>query len=110
MKACSRWRRPGSSWSARKTWVWAFACMPRRSRTPEQLASPPSSAAPALITLNTSPSADAAKMAAAGVVGVLLPTVTLSLRTFEFGQVRRLKEAGVRARPGHRLQPGHFMV
>jgi imidazolonepropionase len=34
-------------------------------------------------------------MAAAGVVGVLLPTVTLSLRTFAFGQYQVLREAGV---------------
>jgi len=34
-------------------------------------------------------------MAAAGVVGVLLPTVTLSLRTFAFGQYQVLRDAGV---------------
>ena len=34
-------------------------------------------------------------MAAAGVVGVLLPTVTLSLRTFAFGQYAVLRDAGV---------------
>lgn len=37
----------------------------------------------------------AAAMASAGVVGVLLPTVTLSLRTFAFGQYAVLREAGV---------------
>ena len=39
--------------------------------------------------------ADAMAMASAGVVGVLLPTVTLSLRTFAFGQYAVLREAGV---------------
>jgi imidazolonepropionase len=39
--------------------------------------------------------ADANAMASAGVVGVLLPTVTLSLRTFAFGQYTVLREAGV---------------
>jgi imidazolonepropionase len=34
-------------------------------------------------------------MAAAGVVGVLLPTVTLSLRTFAFDQYAILRDAGV---------------
>ena len=34
-------------------------------------------------------------MAASGVVGVLLPTVTLSLRTFAFGQYQVLRDAGV---------------
>ncbi|MEO8107060.1 MAG: imidazolonepropionase [Actinomycetes bacterium] len=34
-------------------------------------------------------------MASAGVVGVLLPTVTLSLRTFAFGQYQVLRDAGV---------------
>jgi imidazolonepropionase len=34
-------------------------------------------------------------MAAAGVVGVLLPTVTLSLRTFAFDQYAVLRDAGV---------------
>ena len=34
-------------------------------------------------------------MAAAGVVGVLLPTVTLSLRTFAFDQYAALRDAGV---------------
>jgi imidazolonepropionase len=38
---------------------------------------------------------DAAAMASAGVVGVLLPTVTLSLRTFAFGQYEVLRDAGV---------------
>lgn len=37
----------------------------------------------------------AAAMASAGVVGVLLPTVTLSLRTFAFGQYAVLRDAGV---------------
>lgn len=37
----------------------------------------------------------AAAMASAGVVGVLLPTVTLSLRTFAFGQYAVLCDAGV---------------
>jgi len=50
--------------------------------------------------------ADAEKMAAAGVVGVLLPTVTLSLRTFEFGQVRRLREAGVQLALATDCNPG----
>ena len=49
---------------------------------------------------------DAAKMAAADVVGVLLPTVTLSLRTFEFGQVKRLKEAGVELALATDCNPG----
>lgn len=39
--------------------------------------------------------ASARSMAAAGVVGVLLPTVTLSLRTFAFGQYAVLRDAGV---------------
>ena len=39
--------------------------------------------------------AGAQAMAAAGVVGVLLPTVTLSLRTFAFGQYRVLRDANV---------------
>ncbi len=34
-------------------------------------------------------------LASAGVVGVLLPTVTLSLRTFAFGQYAVLRDAGV---------------
>ena len=34
-------------------------------------------------------------MATAGVVGVLLPSVTLSLRTFAFGQYQVLRDAGV---------------
>lgn len=34
-------------------------------------------------------------MASAGVVGVLLPSVTLSLRTFAFGQYQVLRDAGV---------------
>lgn len=39
--------------------------------------------------------AGARAMAAAGVVGVLLPTVTLSLRTFAFDQYAVLRDAGV---------------
>jgi imidazolonepropionase len=50
--------------------------------------------------------ADAQAMAAAGVVGVLLPTVTLSLRTFEFGQVHVLNEAGVEIALATDCNPG----
>ena len=39
--------------------------------------------------------ADARAMASAGVVGVLLPTVTLSLRTFAYSQYAVLRQAGV---------------
>ncbi len=49
---------------------------------------------------------DAAAMAAAGVVGVLLPTVTLSLRTFAFGQVGVLREAGVELAIATDCNPG----
>jgi imidazolonepropionase len=49
---------------------------------------------------------DAAAMAAAGVVGVLLPTVTLSLRTFAFGQVELLAEAGVELAIATDCNPG----
>jgi imidazolonepropionase len=49
---------------------------------------------------------DAAAMAAAGVVGVLLPTVTLSLRTFAFGQVKVLKQAGVELALATDCNPG----
>jgi imidazolonepropionase len=52
-------------------------------------------------------SAEGAKaMAAAGVVGVLLPTVTLSLRTFAFDQVAVLKEAGVELALATDCNPG----
>ncbi|HVQ86693.1 MAG TPA: imidazolonepropionase [Actinomycetes bacterium] len=50
--------------------------------------------------------ADARAMAAAGVVGVLLPTVTLSLRTFAFGQVPTLKAAGVELALATDCNPG----
>ena len=50
--------------------------------------------------------ADARAMAAAGVVGVLLPTVTLSLRTFAFGQVAVLREAGVELAIASDCNPG----
>jgi imidazolonepropionase len=49
---------------------------------------------------------DARSMAAAGVVGVLLPTVTLSLRTFAFGQVDVLREAGVELAIASDCNPG----
>ena len=49
---------------------------------------------------------DAKAMAAAGVVGVLLPTVTLSLRTFAFDQVAVLKEAGVELALATDCNPG----
>jgi imidazolonepropionase len=45
-------------------------------------------------------------MASAGVVGVLLPSVTLSLRTFEFGQYRVLREAGVELALSTDCNPG----
>ena len=70
-------------------------CTPRRSRTPGPPTWPPSSAARALTTSSTSPPDGARAMAAAGVVGVLLPTVTLSLRTFAFGQYAVLRDADV---------------
>ncbi|MEO8329655.1 MAG: imidazolonepropionase [Candidatus Nanopelagicales bacterium] len=50
--------------------------------------------------------ADARAMAAAGVVGVLLPTVTLSLRTFAFGQVETLKKANVEIALATDCNPG----
>jgi imidazolonepropionase len=49
---------------------------------------------------------DAKAMAAAGVVGVLLPTVTLSLRTFAFDQVTVLKDAGVELALATDCNPG----
>jgi imidazolonepropionase len=49
---------------------------------------------------------DAKAMAKAGVVGVLLPTVTLSLRTFAFGQYAVLKEAGVNLALSTDCNPG----
>jgi len=51
-------------------------------------------------------SADAAAMAQAGVVAVLLPTVTLSLRTFAFGQVDVLRDAGVELAIATDCNPG----
>ncbi|HEX5017963.1 MAG TPA: imidazolonepropionase [Actinomycetes bacterium] len=45
-------------------------------------------------------------MAGAGVVGVLLPTVTLSLRTFAFGQYDVLREAGVQLALSTDCNPG----
>ncbi|MFZ0325146.1 MAG: imidazolonepropionase [Actinomycetes bacterium] len=50
--------------------------------------------------------ADAAAMAEARVVGVLLPTVTLSLRTFAFGQVDVLQMAGVELAIATDCNPG----
>lgn len=49
---------------------------------------------------------DAQLMAAAGVVAVLLPTVTLSLRTFAFGQVDVLRKAGVELAIATDCNPG----
>jgi imidazolonepropionase len=49
---------------------------------------------------------DAAAMASAGVVGVLLPTVTLSLRTFAFGQYDVLCRAGVNLALSTDCNPG----
>ncbi len=49
---------------------------------------------------------DAKAMAAVGVVGVLLPTVTLSLRTFAFDQVTVLKDAGVELALATDCNPG----
>ncbi len=49
---------------------------------------------------------DARAMAAAGVVGVLLPTVTLSLRTFAFGQYAILRDAGVELALATDCNPG----
>ncbi|MFL6071615.1 MAG: imidazolonepropionase [Actinomycetes bacterium] len=49
---------------------------------------------------------DAQAMARAGVVGVLLPTVTLSLRTFAFGQYAVLKDAGVNLALSTDCNPG----
>jgi imidazolonepropionase len=49
---------------------------------------------------------DAKAMAAAGVVGVLLPTVTLSLRTFAFGQYSILRDAGVELALATDCNPG----
>lgn len=49
---------------------------------------------------------DAAAMAEAGVVGVLLPTVTLSLRTFAYGQYAVLREAGVQLALSTDCNPG----
>jgi imidazolonepropionase len=45
-------------------------------------------------------------MARAGVVGVLLPTVTLSLRTFAFGQYEVLRKAGVQLALSTDCNPG----
>jgi imidazolonepropionase len=45
-------------------------------------------------------------MAAAGVVGVLLPTVTLSLRTFAFDQYAVLRDAGVKLALSTDCNPG----
>ena len=50
--------------------------------------------------------ADAKAMAASDVVGVLLPTVTLSLRTFAFGQVQVLRAAGVELALATDCNPG----
>ena len=50
--------------------------------------------------------ADAAAMASAGVVGVLLPTVTHSLRTFAFGQYEVLRKAGVNLALSTDCNPG----
>jgi imidazolonepropionase len=49
---------------------------------------------------------DAAAMAAAGVVGVLLPTVTLSLRTGAWGQAAVLRAGGVELALGTDCNPG----
>ncbi|MGH8868259.1 MAG: imidazolonepropionase [Actinomycetes bacterium] len=49
---------------------------------------------------------DAAGMAAAGVVGVLLPTVTLSLRSQAWGQASVLREAGVELALATDCNPG----
>jgi len=49
---------------------------------------------------------DARAMATAGVVGVLLPTVTLSLRTFAFGQYAVLRDAGVQLAVSTDCNPG----
>lgn len=48
----------------------------------------------------------ASAMAASGVVGVLLPTVTLSLRTFAFSQYAVLRDAGVRLALSTDCNPG----
>lgn len=48
----------------------------------------------------------ATAMAAAGVVGVLLPSVTLSLRTFAFGQFAVLRDAGVQLALATDCNPG----
>jgi imidazolonepropionase len=50
--------------------------------------------------------ADAAAMAAAGVVGVLLPTVTLSLRSHAWGHAAVLREAGVELALATDCNPG----
>lgn len=50
--------------------------------------------------------ADARAMAAAGVVGVLLPTVTLSLRSGAWGQAALLREAGVELALATDCNPG----
>ncbi|MDP9394737.1 MAG: imidazolonepropionase, partial [Actinomycetota bacterium] len=50
--------------------------------------------------------ADARAMAATGVVGVLLPTVTLSLRSGAWGQARVLREAGVTLAVATDCNPG----
>jgi len=49
---------------------------------------------------------DARAMASAGVVAVLLPTVTLSLRTFAFGQYQVLRDAGVQLAVSTDCNPG----
>ena len=51
-------------------------------------------------------SADARALAAAGVVGVLLPTVTLSLRSGAWGHAQMLREAGVELALATDCNPG----
>lgn len=50
--------------------------------------------------------ADAAALAAAGVVAVLLPTVTLTLRSGQWGHARRLRDAGVQLALATDTNPG----
>ena len=93
-----------SSWNAQKIRVVAFAFMPRRSRTPEQLASPPVGW-PAPITWNTSPMLMPPRCRPLTSSRVTAESRS-SLRTFEFGQVKRSKEAGVELALATDCNPG----
>ena len=97
--------RPGrSSQAGRRPGCWP-GCTPTSSATARACGSPASWARPPPTTAPTSPTTTSTRSPTSGTVATLLPGVEFSTRS-PYPDARRLLDAGVHGRAGHRLQPG----